>query len=148
MRDMTEREFKAALERNGFKLLAAWMMDARTGAGMAGYGMVTVRGRLNYRASLAHALRSRDLDDAKRDEAARRKEQARRDLAATLGVDADSGALLADPLGRLADTTPAEKALAEVVALLEPGHDSTVFIGRATAARWRAIAGGIPQEEA
>jgi hypothetical protein len=52
-RDMSRREFRAALARRGWRQVLLWI---EVGEGRA-VGMVMVGGRVNRRASLAHAIR-------------------------------------------------------------------------------------------
>lgn len=52
-RDMTRREFDAALRRRGWKKVLVWI-DVGGGRSI---GMVMVGGKINRRASLAHAIR-------------------------------------------------------------------------------------------
>lgn len=102
MRDLTPAQFQEALQRNQFKLLASWLMDTRPGAGMAGYGIVLTRGSINRRASLARALQGREASDRRRAEAEARKARAHRDMAATIGINPDTGAMIYEPLAFLA----------------------------------------------
>lgn len=52
-RDMTRREFDAALRRRGWRKVLVWI-DVGGGRSI---GMVMVGGKMNRRASLAHAIR-------------------------------------------------------------------------------------------
>jgi len=60
MRDMTRREFRAALERHGWKLELLWVVGEGKDGHTTGIGVVydRRRGKLNHRATLASARRS------------------------------------------------------------------------------------------
>jgi hypothetical protein len=53
MRDMTAKELRAALERRGWRKVLLWI-DIGGGRSI---GMVAIGGKINRRASLAHAIR-------------------------------------------------------------------------------------------
>lgn len=52
-RDMTRAQFAAALQRHGWRKVLLWI-DVGGGRSI---GMVMINGKLNRRASLAHAIR-------------------------------------------------------------------------------------------
>lgn len=62
---MTEREFRAALKRNGFKLVLLWIWRASPTDDQVnmGVGVISYGKRVNFRASLAYAIkRFREAD--------------------------------------------------------------------------------------
>lgn len=66
-RDLTHRQFLAALKRNGFRLMdGLWMADT-TGVTTAWFGTVYRQrdGKIMRRASLAKAVRDRDAAEAR-----------------------------------------------------------------------------------
>lgn len=60
-RDMSKAEFLKALERNGFRntVLGLWFEDT-TGTTVTYGGIVTSKGKLLRRETIAHLIRSRD----------------------------------------------------------------------------------------
>jgi len=68
VRDMTRREFAAALRRRGWRLELLWIVGLETFDGHTmGVGIVTDRkGKLMRRATLANAIRVAAAEEAKR----------------------------------------------------------------------------------
>lgn len=100
-RDMSEAQFADALQRNGFLICAKGPMllllrDDRIDHTFGTFGSAWWA-RTPRRQRLAWCLEKRDGEEQARN---RRKKHV--DTAATLGVDPDTGALLFEPLGRLA----------------------------------------------
>jgi hypothetical protein len=64
-RDMTAKQFNAALSRRGWRKVLMWV---DIGAGRS-IGMIMIKGmhgyKVNYRASLAHVIREAELRDKK-----------------------------------------------------------------------------------
>lgn len=76
-RDMTEREFKAALKRNGLKLVLMWIWRANPTDDQVNMGVGVVSYRktgVHFRESIAYALRRFREADA---EAARKRKEAK-----------------------------------------------------------------------
>lgn len=66
-RDFTKAQFYSALERNGFSrpVLGCWVEDRQHGTGVS-YGLVVGEKGLLRRASLAHVIKCRASEIAKR----------------------------------------------------------------------------------
>lgn len=60
LRDMTRREFNDALRRRGWRKVLVWI-EIGTGRSI---GMVMIGGKINLRASLAHAIRESQKETA------------------------------------------------------------------------------------
>ncbi len=58
-KDMTERQFKEALQRNGFRFNLLWMQDI-SGQTSTHFGVIADQsGKVYFRESLAHAIAAR-----------------------------------------------------------------------------------------
>lgn len=65
-RDLTDKQFRAALDRNGLELMGLWIV--RKGGGTHGIGVLCDRKwKIRRRESLAHALRRFAKIDAKKE---------------------------------------------------------------------------------
>lgn len=58
-RDMTRREFDAALKRRGWRKVLFWI---EVGGGRS-IGLVVINNKINRRASLAHAIRESEKQE-------------------------------------------------------------------------------------
>lgn len=63
-KDMTRAQFHAALERNGFERPMMVWVSSKDNPNIS-YGMCSIGGRINYRVTLSHILKSRAEDRAK-----------------------------------------------------------------------------------
>jgi len=98
MRDMTEAQYQEALRRHRIRVsnsgsLVVHVTDEEINHSFG--WMFSTFMQQRRRARLARLLRSRDEELARRAAVAKAREKKRRDVAATLGIDADTGAPLA-----------------------------------------------------